>query len=136
MAYTQMIMAPIMNYQTGLESIGSVAANFARTEAEEKCAKYTRFLHESPESEYLLHTHGQAALDYYLALEKASNEQRSLDDEERRERKRRQLERCRRIRKRLKTMVRVNVAEARTSHGMEEVKATRGKESADDAGLG
>ncbi|KAL9051088.1 MAG: hypothetical protein Q9206_004839 [Seirophora lacunosa] len=106
MAYTQMVMAPIMNYQTGLESIGSVAANFARTEAEEKCAKYTRFLHESPKSEYLLHIHGQATLDYYLALEKASNEQRSLDDEERRERKRRQLERCRRIREMLKTVVR------------------------------
>lgn len=106
MAYTQMVMAPIMNYQTGLESIGSVAANFARTEAEEKCAKYTRFLHGSPKSEYLLHTHGQAALDYYLAWEKASNEQKSLDDEKRRERKRRQLERCRRIRKMLKTVIR------------------------------
>ncbi|KAL8648281.1 MAG: hypothetical protein Q9210_005083 [Variospora velana] len=88
-------MAPIMNYQTGLESIGSVAANFARTEAGEK----TRLLYESPESAYVLQMHGQAAHDDYLAWEKTSGEQRTLDDKKRRERRRRQLERCRRIRK-------------------------------------
>ncbi|KAI4141568.1 MAG: hypothetical protein LQ341_003492 [Variospora aurantia] len=102
MAYTHLIMAPIMNYLTGLESIGSVAANFARTEAGEK----TWLLYESPESAYVLQMHGQAAHDDYLAWKKTSSEQRTLDDKKRRERRRRQLERCRHIRKLFKKVMR------------------------------
>ncbi|KAI4121958.1 MAG: hypothetical protein LQ338_006071 [Usnochroma carphineum] len=84
MSYTQMIMAPTLPFQTGLECIGSVAANFGRTEAEEEHAEYIRLISESRESEHLLRDCGKAVHDNYLALLKAETEKAQLDDKKRR----------------------------------------------------
>lgn len=106
MSYTQMIMAPTLPFQTGLECIGSVAANFGRTEAEEEHAEYIRLISESRESEHLLRDCGKAVHDNYLALLKAETEKAQLDDKKRRNRKRRHQERCRRIQKAFKDTLR------------------------------
>ncbi len=92
MASTEMIMAPILPQHTGLEPIGSVAANFARTDEDERRDEYVRFAYRSRHGDYALQTYGLAVHDKLLARSMAESEEAVLSEKRRRER-------CRRLRK-------------------------------------
>lgn len=92
MASTEMIMAPTLPQHAGLEPIGSVAANFARTDEDERRDEYVRFAYRSQNSEYALQTYGLAVHDKLLARWMAEREEAKLEEERRRER-------CRSLRK-------------------------------------
>ena len=88
MSCTELIMAPIMPGHSGLESIGSVASNFARLDAEEAYPDYARLKKESARSylsEYLLSTHGQVTYEENIAWLKAEAERAQREKEKRRE---------------------------------------------------
>ncbi|KAL8762138.1 MAG: hypothetical protein Q9184_001823, partial [Pyrenodesmia sp. 2 TL-2023] len=99
MAATQMMMAPLLGFQPGLEPIGSVSANFARTEEDERHDEYLRFAYRSRSSDYALQMYGQKVHDELLASSRAENEKAQLEEVKRQER-------CRRIRKGLKEFFR------------------------------
>ncbi|KAL8781182.1 MAG: hypothetical protein Q9194_000498 [Teloschistes cf. exilis] len=85
MAFTQFRMAPTLSGRSSLESMGSVAANFSRTDEEEEQADYIRFAYGCAESEFLLQVFGQAVHDDFIASvkaekEKAAAEKRKRDD--------------------------------------------------------
>ncbi|KAL8717373.1 MAG: hypothetical protein Q9225_005377 [Loekoesia sp. 1 TL-2023] len=110
MSFTQMIMSPTVPYQSSLESIGSVAANFARTKEDEQQAEYLRFAYESPESEHLLRTYGQAVHDDYLAQMRVNHDRAQAEEAKRLEKKAkrhcRRRERCLRVGKELRDILR------------------------------
>ncbi|KAL8940256.1 MAG: hypothetical protein Q9216_002910 [Gyalolechia sp. 2 TL-2023] len=91
-----MIMSPTIPYQPSLSSIGSVAANFARTTEQEDQAEYIRFTYQCPESENLLQTFGKPDYDLWLLQERAQRERARVEDEKRRERKERRKARGKR----------------------------------------
>lgn len=99
MAATEMFMAPLLGFQPGLEPIGSVSANFARTEEDERRDEYLLFAYKSRHSDYALQTYGQPAHDELLASLRAENEKAQLEEEKRQER-------CSRIRKGLREFFR------------------------------
>ncbi|MCJ1424374.1 hypothetical protein MMC29_002262 [Sticta canariensis] len=51
---------------SSLESIGSVAANFSRTEEEEERAEFLRYSHGSAMADMIRSMHGTAAYEAYL----------------------------------------------------------------------
>lgn len=90
----------------GLESIGSVAANFARQNAEGDALEFIRFKNESPRSslsESILSMYGQVAYDENVDWERATAERAQREDEQRRAFRARLLRRprkcCRLLRK-------------------------------------
>ncbi|KAI4260445.1 MAG: hypothetical protein LQ352_000307 [Teloschistes flavicans] len=95
MAFTQFSMAPTLPDKSSLESIGSVAANFARTDEEEEQAEYVRFAYGSTKSEFLLQVFGQAVHDDFIAVLKAENERAVAEMGKRDERRAIRLARCR-----------------------------------------
>ncbi|KAL9597990.1 MAG: hypothetical protein Q9179_004081 [Wetmoreana sp. 5 TL-2023] len=101
MAFTQFNMAPIVPGHSGLESIRSVAANFARTDEDDNYAEYVRIAYGSSKSEHLLQLYGQAVHDKYIVQIKAEHENaqaKKWKRQTRREsRRRRRRERCRRL---------------------------------------
>ncbi|CAL8575395.1 hypothetical protein XPA_001323 [Xanthoria parietina] len=107
MSTTEIIMRPLMPGNAGLESIGSVAANFARQNAEEDdVAEFTRFKNESARSslsDSILSMYGQVAYDEHVAWERRTAERAQREDEERRAFRARLLRRprkyCRLLRK-------------------------------------
>lgn len=102
MSFTQFSMAPTLPDKSSLESIGSVAANFSRTDEEEEQADYIRFAYGSAKSEFLLQVFGQAVHDNFIASVKAEKEKEIAEkrkrDERRAIRQARYLERCHRFR--------------------------------------
>lgn len=74
MSTTEIIMRPLMPGNAGLESIGSVAANFARQNAEEDVvAEFSRFKNESARSslsDSILSMYGQVAYDEHVGWER------------------------------------------------------------------
>ncbi|KAI4247739.1 MAG: hypothetical protein L6R40_001325 [Gallowayella cf. fulva] len=68
MAFTEKIMAPLMPGSSGLESIGSVAASFARQAQEEGDVDFDRYKAESPRSTLIMNMFGQADHDDYVAF--------------------------------------------------------------------
>ncbi|KAL8714864.1 MAG: hypothetical protein Q9220_001377 [cf. Caloplaca sp. 1 TL-2023] len=98
MCFTDFNMAPNMPFQPGLESIGSVAANWARIDAEEENAEYQRYRDESPESEHVLELYGKAVHDEYLAIARHDAERAQLEKRQRQELKEAYRRRYRRFR--------------------------------------
>lgn len=103
MSTTEIIMRPLMPGNAGLESIGSVTANFARQNAEEE---FTRFKNESARSslsDSILSMYGQVAYDEHVAWERETAVRAQREDEERRAFRARLLRRprkyCRLLRK-------------------------------------
>ncbi|CAO1597993.1 hypothetical protein XANCAGTX0491_001771 [Xanthoria calcicola] len=88
MSTTEIIMRPLMPGNAGLESIGSVTANFARQNAEEDVvAEFSRFKNESARSslsDSILSMYGQVAYDEHVAWGRETAERAQREDEERR----------------------------------------------------
>ncbi|KAL9602164.1 MAG: hypothetical protein Q9219_002028 [cf. Caloplaca sp. 3 TL-2023] len=103
-------MSPTIPYQSSLDSIGSVAANFARTREEEERAEYTRFAYDSPETNHLLHMYGQPAYDEYVGRMKAEHDRMRVEDEERKQRRKavwgKRGKQCRRVGKGVRNVLR------------------------------
>ena len=73
-AYTRSYMAAIMPEKGSLESIGSVAANFARSEEEEINAMFVHYSHDSTLAQDILRSHGMVAHKDYIAAMKAASD--------------------------------------------------------------
>ncbi|KAL8774716.1 MAG: hypothetical protein Q9209_000655 [Squamulea sp. 1 TL-2023] len=81
---------------TGLDSIGSVLANYARLDQEKAYADFARYRNESPRSsltEYLSSAHDQVTCDEYADWQRADAEKKQQEDEKRRESKARLVRR-------------------------------------------
>ncbi|KAL9036983.1 MAG: hypothetical protein Q9180_003985 [Flavoplaca navasiana] len=80
-------MAPLMPGNAGLESIGSVAANFARQDAEEASTDFRRWMDESPRSsvnDSIVSEYGPANYAEFAAWERVHAERGQREDEARR----------------------------------------------------
>ena len=99
MCLTDIVMAPLMPGNAGLESIGSVAANFARQDAEEASTDLRRWMDESPRSsvnDSIVSEYGPANYAEFAAWERIHAERGQREDEARREFRVRLLRRPRR----------------------------------------
>ncbi|MCJ1252638.1 hypothetical protein MMC24_000444 [Lignoscripta atroalba] len=67
-------MDAIMPQSGSMPSIGSVAANFARTPSAEAREVFNRFSNTCPYAEAILHNHGIAAYEDYMEDVQASKE--------------------------------------------------------------
>ncbi|KAI4103455.1 MAG: hypothetical protein L6R37_003810 [Teloschistes peruensis] len=76
-------MAPTLPGKSSLESIGSVAANFSRTDEEEEQADNIRFAYGCAESEFLLQVFEQAVHDDFIASVKAEKEKAAAEKRKR-----------------------------------------------------
>lgn len=83
MAFTKFSMAPTLPGKSSLESIGSVAANFSRTDEEEEQADNIRFAYGCAESEFLLQVFEQAVHDDFIASVKAEKEKAAAEKRKR-----------------------------------------------------
>lgn len=102
MAFTEKIMAPLMPGSSGLESIGSVAASFARQAQEEGDVDFDRYKAESPRSTLIMNMFGQADHDDYVAFVRVETIKAQREKAERQEFRAKQLRRyregCRQVR--------------------------------------
>ncbi|KAL8969359.1 MAG: hypothetical protein Q9183_002032 [Haloplaca sp. 2 TL-2023] len=87
MAFTQLTMAPWLSPECGLESVGSVAANFAQTGEAAEHEEYVRMRYSTVESEQLLKMFGQPAHDNFIATTKAADEKEQAKEQRRQARK-------------------------------------------------
>ena len=98
-------MAAIMPEKSSLEPIGSVAANFSTTAAEEQRVEHIRFSHHSALADMIQSSRGDVAYADYIADMKIQSENERQHEVQRLARKAARVAAMKRCREQLKALV-------------------------------